>query len=46
MSATLYDVPSFRQLIDERWVAVALIYGPSRWAASHGVRLLRVVLTT
>lgn len=25
---TLYDAPGFKQLIEERWVAVALLYGP------------------
>jgi len=25
---TLYDVPSFKPLLEERWLAVALLYGP------------------
>lgn len=32
---TMYDVPSFRQLIDERWTAVALLYGKPPSNFSH-----------
>lgn len=47
---TLYDVPSFKLLIEERWIAVALLYGPpppnfhSQWAMTVAPLEFRMAL--